>query len=173
MLLRTGRAGAGSTLGHDLTIELAAWSAKLDAPAANPAEAHVTARIELTSLAVSEGSGGAVPLSDKDRAEIGKNAKRTLDVDRHPTATFESRQVALGQDQTTISGVLTLHGVAAPVDIDVREVEPGRYRATTVITQSEYGIKPYSAFLGALKVRDDVGVEIEVDLRPAHRSPSG
>ena len=41
---------------------------------------------------------------------------------------------------------------------------PDRYRATTVVTQSAYGIKPYSAFLGALKVRDDVEVEIEVDL---------
>jgi hypothetical protein len=31
-----------------------------------------------------------------------------------------------------------------------------------VLTQSAYGIKPYSAFLGALKVRDDVEVEIAV-----------
>ncbi|MEU8262674.1 YceI family protein [Micromonospora sp. NPDC048999] len=41
---------------------------------------------------------------------------------------------------------------------------PDRYRATAVVAQSAYGIKPYSAFLGALKVRDDVEVEIEVDL---------
>jgi glycine cleavage system protein P-like pyridoxal-binding family len=46
----------------------------------------------------------------------------------------------------------------------VRNVTPDRYRATTAVAQSAHGIKPYSAFLGALKVRDDVEVEIEVDL---------
>ena len=30
--------------------------------------------------------------------------------------------------------------------------------------QSAYGIKPYVGFFGALKLRDEVGVEFEVDL---------
>jgi hypothetical protein len=34
------------------------------------------------------------------------------------------------------------------------------------VTQSAHGTKPYSALLGALKVRDDVEVEIEVELGP-------
>jgi len=164
MVVRTGRAGVGSTVGHDLTIELAAWSVQIDIPDSGPADARAMARIELESLAVREGTGGALPLTDKDRDEIGKNARRTLDVGRYPTATFESSRVVTGEDRTTISGTLTLHGVAAPVDVDVREVAPGQYRAATVITQSAHGLKPYSAFLGALKVRDDVEVEVEAAL---------
>jgi polyisoprenoid-binding protein YceI len=164
LLLRTGRKGVGSTVGHDLTIEVADWSAQVDIPEAAPGEATVTAQVELGSLAVREGSGGALPLSDKDRREIDKNARKTLDVDHHPTATFESTRVVADDDHGTISGTLTLHGRAAPVDVQVRGVTPDRYRATTVVTQSAYGIKPYSALLGALKVRDDVEVEVEVDL---------
>ncbi|MGR6319940.1 YceI family protein [Micromonospora soli] len=164
MLLRTGRAGVGSTIGHDLTIEVTDWSVELDIPDTGPTDATATARIELGSLAVREGTGGARPLSDKDRGEIENNARRTLDVGRHPTATFESTHVVTGDDHATISGTLTLHGVAAPIDVDVREVTPDRYRAATVVPQSSYGIKPYSALFGAIKVRDDVEVEIEVNL---------
>lgn len=165
MILRTGRTGVGSSVGHDLTIEVTDWSVELDLPDTGPAGATATARIELGSLAVRQGSGGARPLSDKDRGEIEDNARRTLDVDRHPTATFESTRVVSRDDHATISGTLTLHGVTAPIDVEARELTPTRYRATTVVSQSSYGIKPYSALLGALKVRDDVEVEIDVDLK--------
>jgi polyisoprenoid-binding protein YceI len=164
MLLHTGRKGIGSTVGHDLTIEVTDWSVQMDVPESAPAKATATAHVDLGSLAVREGTGGARPLTDKDRGEIENNAQRTLDVARHPTATFESTRIVTSDDSATISGTLTLQGVAAPIDVEVREASPDRYRATTVVTQSAYGIQPYSAFLGALKVGDDVEVEIEVDL---------
>jgi polyisoprenoid-binding protein YceI len=159
MLLHTGRAGLGSSVGHDLTIEVTTWSAEIDEQ-----RASVTASIDLGSLAVREGTGGALPLTDKDRAEIEKNARRTMGVDRDPIATFASHQVVAADDHTTISGTLTLHGVSAPADVHVHEPTPGRYRASLTVTQTEYGIKPYSALLGALKVRDDVDVEVTISL---------
>jgi polyisoprenoid-binding protein YceI len=164
MLLRTGRQGVGSTVGHDLTLEVTVWSVEIDVPETGPADAAVTARIDLGSLTVRDSSGGARPLTDKDRADIQQNAQRVLDTGDHGAASFESTGVVVGDDHATISGVLTLHGVAAPVDVHLRELGPGRYRAGTVVTQSAYGIKPYSALLGALKVRDEVEVEIDVDL---------
>jgi polyisoprenoid-binding protein YceI len=163
MLVRTGRTGVGSSVGHDLTIEVTDWSAQVDIPETGPADATVTARIDLGSLAVREGTGGARPLSVKDRGEIENNSRRTLDVDRYPTATFESTRITISEGGGTISGTLTVHGVAAPIEVDVREASPGRFRATAVVSQSAYGIRPYSAFLGALKVRDDIDVEIQID----------
>ena len=44
------------------------------------------------------------------------------------------------------------------------EAGPGRYRATTTVRQTDFGIKPYSAFLGSLKVADAVQVEVNLDL---------
>ena len=40
----------------------------------------------------------------------------------------------------------------------------GRYRGTGTVVQSAYGIKPYTAFFGALKVRDTVDVEVEATI---------
>jgi len=39
------------------------------------------------------------------------------------------------------------------------------------VVQSAYGIKPYTAFLGALKVRDAVLVEVTVDLTGREGDP--
>ena len=43
----------------------------------------------------------------------------------------------------------------------------GRARGSATITQSKWGIKPYSAFFGALRLRDEVEVEFDVALAPA------
>jgi polyisoprenoid-binding protein YceI len=170
LLLRTRRQGVGSKVGHDLAIEVTDWSAEVDVPEGRPPAAKVTARLELGSLTVREGTGGAMALTDKDRREIEENARRSLDVQRHPTATFESSHVAVGDDGGTISGTLTLHGTAAPIEVRIREVAPERYHGTAVVIQSAHGVKPYSAFLGALRVRDEVEVDIEVDLAAAQRA---
>jgi polyisoprenoid-binding protein YceI len=64
----------------------------------------------------------------------------------------------------TIDGTLTVCGQTRPLRLAVSETGPDRYRATATVVQSEYGIKPYTAFLGALRVRDAVDVEVDVDL---------
>ena len=44
---------------------------------------------------------------------------------------------------------------------------PGRYRGSVTVVQSAFGIKPYTGFFGALKLRDEVVAEFEVDLSRA------
>lgn len=44
----------------------------------------------------------------------------------------------------------------------VEQPEPDVLRATTTIRQTEFGIKPLSAMLGALKIADDVTVEVTI-----------
>lgn len=72
------------------------------------------------------------------------------------------------QDPATarLSGHITIAGVSRPLAVDVAHERAGdhiiRARATAAITQSEFGIRPYSAMLGALRVRDMV--EIRADL---------
>ncbi|MGC5019384.1 YceI family protein [Micromonospora sp. DT47] len=156
-------------MGHDLTIEVTDWSAQVDLPAESAAAATVTARFDLGSLAVREGAGGVRPLTEQDRREIEENARRSLGVDHHPIATFQSGEMAPAAGGGTITGALTVHGTAAPIELRVRELAPDRYRGTAVVRQSAHGIKPYSAFLGALKLRDEVEVQIEVDLAAAER----
>ncbi|MEO3830065.1 YceI family protein [Actinomadura sp. B10D3] len=157
LLVRTGRSGLGRRAGHDLTIEATRWSASVEAR--EPLDASsVEVTVEVDGLEVREGTGGVKPLSDQDRAEIKKNLRKVLDVRRHPAIRFVS--TGIGED--AVEGDLTIMGRTKPVRI--RAVREGdRVRGGTTVTQSRWGITPYSAFFGALRLADDV--EIEFDLR--------
>ena len=165
VLLRTRRTGLASRVGHDLTLEVTAWSADVEVPdPTGPSGGWVEATMDLSSIRVREGTGGAVPLTDRDRREIEGNARRMLDVDRHPMATFASDQISATENEATVSGTLSLHGGRTPVVLHVRQVSPNRLHADASVAQTTLGIKPYSAFLGALKLRDEVSVECQVDI---------
>jgi YceI-like domain len=168
IILRTGRMGLAARAGHDLTIEVTRWSAQVGVPgddAGGAAAATVTAELDLGSLEPREGTGGALPLTDSDRGEIKKTMARMLGGGK---ATFtSSRVVRTGATGGAIDGTLTINGTSRPVRLQVTEPEPGRYRGTATVTQSAFGIKPYVGLFGALKVRDDVQVEFEVNLDQA------
>jgi hypothetical protein len=163
LLIRTGREGLAARAGHDLTLEVTRWSAVAETGDGGPSAASVTARIELDSLVVREGTGGAKPLTDGDRREIEKTAGGLLGERGDPVATFASeRVVAMGRGGA-IEGQVTAYGVGVPVRLQVTERGGTRRLATGTVRQSALGIKPYTGFLGALKVRDEVTVEIEFE----------
>ncbi len=93
VLVRTGREGLAARVGHDLTLEVTSWSARVVVPSAADGgltAAAVTASLDLGSLVVRDGSGGAKPLTDRDRREIEKQARKILG---SATATFASTRV--------------------------------------------------------------------------------
>lgn len=163
--LRTSRDGLAAQAGHDLTIDVARWSAEL-AVAADGTPSGLEVRADLGSLVVRAGTGGIKPLTDKDKREIVATAAKVLRTDRHPEVSFAATGFAAGASGHggTIDGTLTLAGQPQPQRLEVTETGPGRFRATTAVRQTSFGIKPYSGFLGALKVSDAVQVEAEVDL---------
>jgi polyisoprenoid-binding protein YceI len=157
LLLRTGRSGLGRRAGHDLTLEATRWSASV--AVREPLEASsAEVTVEVDGLEVREGTGGALPLSDGDRVDITKNLRKILDTGRYPQIAFVS--TAVGDD--AVEGDLTIMGRTKPVRI-AATLEGDRVRGGATVTQSRWGIKPYSAFFGALRLADDV--EIEFDLK--------
>jgi polyisoprenoid-binding protein YceI len=169
ILLTTLRAGLAAQAGHDLTIEPASWSGELEV-GADAAPVSLEVRIDMSSLVVREGSGGLKPLSDRDRREIAATARKVLSVPRHPDATFSAtafEPASPDQGGGVITGTLTLAGRSRPLRLAVRPSGPGGYVATASVTQSDFGIKPYTGFMGALKVADAVGVRVEVSLPQA------
>lgn len=164
ILLRTGRAGLAAKAGHDLTIEVTRWSAQASVPEGGALDgATVTAELDLGSLAVREGAGGAKPLSDKDRRDIEANARKILG--GGASARFESTAVTPSPSGGgTIDGTLTLNGRISPARLEVTETEPRRFRATATVKQTDFGITPFSGFFGTLKLRDEVEIEVEAGL---------
>ena len=168
VILKTTRAGLAALAGHDLALEVTRWSARVEVPdedAGGVTAATVTADLDLGSLEVREGTGGAKPLTDRDRKEIKKTISGILG-DGEASFT-SSRIIRTGASGGAVEGALTINGKAQPLRLQVSEPGPGRYRGTGTVVQSAYGIKPYVGFFGALRLRDEVGVEFEVDLTKA------
>lgn len=172
--LRTFRDGLAAQAGHDLTIEATRWSAELVVSEDHtPASLKVT--LDLGALAVRGGTGGLRPLTDRDKREIGVTARKVLSADRFPEATFVATAFQPGPASPdgetgaagTIDGTLSLAGQSGPLQLRVNATGPGLYQATGTVRQTDFGIKPYTGFLGALKVRDTVDVAVEVDLSAA------
>ncbi len=130
------------------------------------APVSLSVKIDLGALVVRTGTGGIKPLSDRDKREISVTARKTLAADRYPEATFSTTNFDPAADGTggIIDGMLTLAGKSRPERLTVLQPSPGHYTATTTVRQTDFGLKPYSAFLGSLKVADAVEVEIELDL---------
>jgi polyisoprenoid-binding protein YceI len=168
VVVKTGRAGLAARAGHDLTMEITRWSATVTVPGVGSGAAapELTAELDLSSLTVVEGTGGAKPLSDKDRRDILNQAGKILGGGQ---ATFASTGVTPSGSGGAIEGTLTLHGSSQPVRLQVEPAGPGRYRGTATVRQTDHGITPYTGFFGALKLKDEVGVEVEADLTRAAR----
>jgi polyisoprenoid-binding protein YceI len=161
LLVKTSRTGLGRRAGHDLTIEVTEWAANA---VVDPNGSSVTVTVEVDSFAVREGTGGVKPLTDGDRAEIKETIQQQiLETARFPKITFRSTQVAGSAESFTIEGELTIRDVTRPVI--VRGAADGdRVRGGATVVQSQFGIKPYSAFFGALKLADEVEIAFDFTL---------
>lgn len=164
LLVLTGRTGLGGKAGHDLTIEVTRWRGEAVVTPHDPAGCRVMVEAEAASLRVREGTGGIKPLTDSDRVEIEKSMRdKVLKADRYPLITFRSTRVEGDPEAFRVEGDLTLVGVTRPVTVD-GALADGRARGRATVVQSQWGIRPYSAFLGALKLRDAVEVIFDVRL---------
>lgn len=164
LLVKTARTGLGSKVGHDLTIEVTRWSGTATVDNADPARSSAHLDVEVDSFQVREGTGSLKPLTDGDRAEIQKIVReRVMRTDRYPTIAFRSTALRGTLDSFALDGELTILGHTHPVTVN-GHLTGGRVHGEATVTQSQWGIKPYSAFLGALRLRDDVRVEFDLDL---------
>lgn len=156
----TGRSGAAAKAGHDLTIHVTSWTGSIEV-GDDGAATSVALAADATSLRVREGKGGMQALGDDDVANI----HQTIDdqVLKRQDITFTSTAVehAAEDSHLRVRGDLTIVGATRPIDFDVAIDEGGAISATAVVKQSEWGMKPYSALFGALKVSDEVRVVID------------
>jgi len=170
ILVRTFRDGLAAQAGHDLTIEATRWSGELDVND-DLSPAGLDVRVDLGALVVREGSGGVKPLTDRDRREIAVTARKVLGAGQHPEAVFAADAFKPVNGGGEISGTLTLRGQERPLRLHVSQTGADRYHAEAQVVQSDYGIKPYTAFLGALRVRDAVDIAVDVDLSDSGTAP--
>jgi polyisoprenoid-binding protein YceI len=167
VIIKTTRVGLAARVGHDLTLDVTRWSADITVPGDDLSAATVTAELDLSSLVVAGGTGGARALTDSDRRDIESTMRKILGPGAQATADFRSTRVIPSSVGGAIEGTLTLNGRSQPVRLQLTSPAQDRYRGTVTVVQSAFGIKPYSGFFGALKLSDEVVAEFEVDLTRA------
>ena len=155
LAVHTKRGGAAAKAGHDLELHVTAWEATLDLEAGS---AELSA--DATSLRVEKGTGGMQALGDEDK----DNIHQTIDDDvlKRQNVTFHSTSVEpAGEGRYRVEGELTLVGATQPVTFDLTVGDDGKLDARATVTQTRWGVKPFSALFGTLKVLDDVEVVLD------------
>jgi polyisoprenoid-binding protein YceI len=157
LVVKTYREGVAAKVGHDLVIEVTRWEGTVDI-----AGSAIELSADSSSLEVREGVRGVKPLTDKDRVEIRKNIDDKL---RRRPIRFRSSAVRIdGDGRLAVEGELTMADVERPVTARLGVEADGRVGGTIALAQSDWGIKPYRGLMGALKVRDEVEILIDVRL---------
>jgi polyisoprenoid-binding protein YceI len=160
----TFKDGALSALAHDLELRVTRFAIEVQQ---SGRDHTVTATFEAASLVVVHALKNGQPtdqLSESDRRKIEKTIGDVLDVRKHPQIRFEATVVAQsspGGDGFVLTGQLALQGRRRTMGLQARP-RNGRMTVEATVHQPDFGIRPYTALLGALKVRPDVQVRISL-----------
>lgn len=164
----TFKEGLLSPVAHDLKLRVGRWSARLDKT--GPGAVTATGAFDASSLTV-EGvmrDGRLVKdvLGPRDTDKIAKTIRdEVLSSARHPSIAWRG-QGTMVAGTARVDGELTIQGKTRRLNARVRKEGADPAAAVWVIEatvhQPDFGIKPYSAMLGALKIKPDVVVSLRV-----------
>ena len=158
----TEREGPLARLGHDLAIEVSRFAIEID---------EETGQLEGTfqpdSLRVigpvEGGEPSEKPLRSSDQKKIERTIqKEILQIGRHGPIRFVVEEGgAMPGQGGAIHGELELRGVRRPLSAELSRVDKG-WRAEAAIHQPDFGIEPYRAMMGSLRVKPVVRVVVEL-----------
>jgi polyisoprenoid-binding protein YceI len=161
--VRTTKRGAASKAGHNLLIAVERWGATAQL-AADPAQSVLELTADSTSFTVLEGTGGIQSLGDDDKEGIAQTINQ--EVLKGTAISFRSTAVRPhGDGRLHVTGDLELAGGINLIAFDVEIGDDGRLTGSATVKQTAWGMKPYSALFGTLKVSDEVQVSIDARLR--------
>jgi polyisoprenoid-binding protein YceI len=158
----TFKEGLLSPVAHDLRLRVGSFSIEVTDGAGS-----IEASFDTGSLSVDtpmkDGAPNPSALSAADKLKIAEQIREdVLHSARHPAAKFRSSSVTLRADGGyDLVGELTLHGVTKPLAVHTRLVQ-GRQQLELTLHQPDFGITPYRAMLGTLRIRADVQLRVTV-----------
>jgi polyisoprenoid-binding protein YceI len=157
------RGTIASGMAHDHVVRASHWQASLDFDPADPASCLLSLVVPVRQLIVDEPSlreqvGFTKPIDAADRNKVRESMldKDQLDAEHYPTITIEGRHCARASGQVgdfSIDLAVTVRGRTKRLSTNARATsEAGgmRVRGAFKVRHADFGIKPYSAFLGAV-----------------------
>lgn len=157
----TYKAGLLARVAHDLRLRVQRYDFTMQ-------DGCISGSCDATSLLV-EGAmtpHGLEPnaLSEHDKQQLLETVRvEILDSDRYPRVAFEG-QASANAGTVHIDGSLTLRGRTLAIESDLRGGAADLWQASFEITPSRFGIAPYKALAGAIKLQDRVTVVVTLQL---------
>lgn len=169
----TYKEGLFSVLAHDLRINVTSFAVEL-----RDDNTLIDARFDAASLhvdcAMVDGRERQDLLSKVSIKEIDENIlKEVLDASTYKFIIFNSVSVVKEDSYYLIKGTLTLHGISREITFTACN-EENYYVAEAWLNLPEFGIKPFSALFGAIRIKPDIFIKTMLPFKkvPAP-SPSG
>ncbi|MET0385111.1 MAG: YceI family protein [Polyangiales bacterium] len=163
-LVYSYKEGLLSKIAHDLKHRATRFALAIDEQA-GAIHAEIDARSLRVECVMKDAQESTDTISDDDRKKIeGQIVEDVLHANQHPLITFQSTAVSPEADGFKIDGVLELNGHRKPVTTHARRSN-GHYAAELTLHQPDFGIKPFSAMMGALKIKPDVIIRMVVPAR--------
>ena len=160
-LLFSFKDGLLARLAHDLKLQVERFSIEVDDTTHRIKATFDPSSIQVVCARV-DGRDDPSTLSKGDKKKIYDNVtKDVLRTRKHPEIRFDSTNVAQRGEGFVVEGTLQLYGKSRNIQTNVRAVGD-RWVAEMKLHQPDYGIKPFTAALGALKVKPDVMVRVSV-----------
>lgn len=158
--------------GHDHILLTRDFTGSATLDLQDPAGCDITMRMKVDSLQVDPGDarsnyGLDGTTSDGDKSSIKKNAlsKGQLNAESYPEITFKSTKCGQSGDDLTVTGDLTIRGTSHQITTTVdASTSDGKLSAkgSFKATHADFGFKPYSALLGALKNAEELNFYFNV-----------
>ena len=157
----TYKEGVLSAIAHDLKIRVSAFRIEVD-----DGEGGIHGEFDAASLSVVCAMNGTreahSSLSDNDKRKIERNIRKdVLNVRRFPLIRFQATDVREAVTGPIVSGELELHGRRRSVEAFGIEQE-GRLVFSVTLNQPDFGIQPYRAMMGTLRIQPRVKVHLSV-----------
>ncbi len=161
--VKTYKGGLLSGLGHSHVVRATDFDGVIRFDPKDPKKSSIDVSVPVKKLELAD------EVSDSDRKKILSNMhKYVLKTERakkNETIRFVSTKFDPVEDGFEVTGNLTLAGVTKPVKVEMR-VRRGRTSIKTStkfdIKQTDFGIKPFSAALGTIRVANRVSFDIDL-----------
>jgi polyisoprenoid-binding protein YceI len=167
------RGGSLSKLGHNHVITSHDLSGTVVVPE-DPTQTQFEIVMPVAPLTVDEpeernreGADFSTQVSDTAREGTHKNMMKTevLDGDNYPAVTVRSTRIARSGDDYDVVFEVELRGLKYQLEAPVHVVLDGGQLVATgefAVKQSDIGITPFTAALGALAIRDEIRLKFDI-----------
>ena len=153
------REGLLSRAAHDLEFRVERFEIRVD-DASRQIEATFNARsLRLESAML---DGRPEDLRPDDVQKIHDHIEKdVLHTSQYPEVRFSSSEVQEVDGGFRVQGSLGLHGQAHPMSVDIRSEGEG-WTTELSLDQRQYGIKPFRALFGMIRIKPVVRVRVTV-----------